>query len=86
MGMRAVVDGSFWTPRADGGTASKLRHRPATRTSLVEWCVTTGEFDEGDRAKALRAIREDVEFDVGKAKIQRHRAEIEPLHRREKAR
>jgi catechol 2,3-dioxygenase-like lactoylglutathione lyase family enzyme len=51
--------------------------------TLVEWCVTTGEFDEADREKALRALREDVEFDVGKVKIQNHEAAVEPLHRRE---
>ena len=51
--------------------------------TLVEWCVTTGVFDEGDRAKAQRALIEEVDFDVGKAKIQHHRSRCEPLHRRE---
>jgi catechol 2,3-dioxygenase-like lactoylglutathione lyase family enzyme len=49
--------------------------------TLVEWCVTTGEFDQDDRERALRALSEKVEFDVGKAKIERFRTEAEPVHR-----
>lgn len=48
--------------------------------TLVEWCVTTGSFDEADRARALRALTQNVELDVGKVKIEHHRAERPPVH------
>lgn len=52
--------------------------------TLVEWCVTTGEFDAADRARAEAALTGDVELDVGKVKIEQFRTESEPVHQRDR--
>lgn len=49
--------------------------------TLVEFCRTTGEFDEADRARAREAlVRDDLEFEDAKPDIQLHRADTKPAH------
>ena len=49
--------------------------------TLVEFCRTTGVFDETDRAKAREAlVSDDFEFEQAKPNIEFHKAEKEPAH------
>jgi len=49
--------------------------------TLVEFCRTTGEFNDADRALAREAItRDDLEFADAKPKIQFHKTEKKPVH------
>jgi len=44
--------------------------------NLVEFCLTTGTFDEADRARALAALQADEpEFSQAPARIERHSPE-----------
>jgi len=51
--------------------------------TLVEWCVTTAEFDAADREKARKAVEsDDIELEQAKPSTQMHYAKIKPLHKR----
>lgn len=54
--------------------------------TLVEWCLSTGEFDEADRSKALRALGESNPIVPRREpKIEFHKAALRPLHLRERS-
>jgi catechol 2,3-dioxygenase-like lactoylglutathione lyase family enzyme len=49
--------------------------------TMVEFCRTTGEFDDADRAKARAALTsDDFEFEESKPNIEFHKAEKKPAH------
>lgn len=52
--------------------------------TMVEWCITTGEFDEQDRARALAAVTGEVPLNEERPKFKVYRAEIAPVHERER--
>ena len=50
--------------------------------TLVEFCATTGSFNDEDRALALRAITsDDLDF-APEPKVRFHKASVTPLHER----
>ena len=51
--------------------------------TMVEWSVTTAEFNEADRERARQAIeRDDLPHDDSKTATAVHRAGGRPLHKR----
>jgi len=51
--------------------------------TLVEWCWTTREASEEDRARARLALeRDDLPHDEHQAAVQMHQASVPPLHER----
>jgi catechol 2,3-dioxygenase-like lactoylglutathione lyase family enzyme len=52
--------------------------------TLVEFCITTGQFSQADRDLAERAVtNDDVERSTGPANIRVHKAEVAPVHTRD---